>query len=349
MVMPGIEPRIDNHLVAVNLDIGATIFDLMKIDRESDGISLVPLLKNPNIKWRKDLFIENFALGTQPFIWAGLRTKSEQEEWKYVEYRTGEQELYDLVNDPYEMESKHNDPNYQGIKNHLATRLAGLKGLAITSADPPMGVVNQPYNFTLTAWGGTTPYTWEIVAGELPAGLSLDRASGRIHGIPARVAHRQVTIRVADSGVARYTGNPQDFLRHYNLPVLSGIHAAPLAGATVGVTPTVTRCLNLSTGQTVRIELKGNNTWNCETAGLVAQAGDAVRVTIVYRQIDASSTEIGGTMTGMVPVKATCHNEITGQTVETALDGATAWSCTAAGLIVNPGDRITALVPGIAD
>src|SRR4029453_15292356 len=64
IVMPGIEPRTDENLVAVNLDVGATIFDLVHTDRESDGMTLIPLLEDSNIELRQEFLIEQFGSDT---------------------------------------------------------------------------------------------------------------------------------------------------------------------------------------------------------------------------------------------------------------------------------------------
>jgi N-acetylglucosamine-6-sulfatase len=45
----------------------------------------------------------------------GVRTAR----WKYVRYSTGEVELYDLKNDPLELESRQDDPAYDRIRHEL--------------------------------------------------------------------------------------------------------------------------------------------------------------------------------------------------------------------------------------
>src|SRR4051812_39969154 len=59
--------------------------------------------------------------------------------------------------------------------------------LALLTPSPlPDGTINTPYNLTLTASGGTPPYTWSLADGspQLPAGLTLDASSGAITGKP---------------------------------------------------------------------------------------------------------------------------------------------------------------------
>src|SRR5207249_91357 len=55
--------------------------------------------------------------------------------------------------------------------------------LAITTVGLPVGSVTSMYNQSLTAAGGTAPYTWSITAGSLPPGMSLSTA-GALTGSP---------------------------------------------------------------------------------------------------------------------------------------------------------------------
>jgi hypothetical protein len=48
----------------------------------------------------------------------------------------------------------------------------------------PPATVNAPYQFQLKALGGTPPYDWSVVAGNLPPGLNLQPATGQIFGVP---------------------------------------------------------------------------------------------------------------------------------------------------------------------
>jgi N-acetylglucosamine-6-sulfatase len=59
-------------------------------------------------------------------LYTGIRTPR----YVYLEYSTGERELYDLQTDPYELESKQNDPTYAAIEADLAARLALLRDCA---------------------------------------------------------------------------------------------------------------------------------------------------------------------------------------------------------------------------
>ena len=68
--------------------------------------------------------------------------------------------------------------------------------LSITTAGLVEGVVGQVYSATLTAVGGTPPYSWATT--ELPADLVLDGSSGAISGVPAIEGTRVVTVTLGD-------------------------------------------------------------------------------------------------------------------------------------------------------
>jgi hypothetical protein len=74
--------------------------------------------------------------------------------------------------------------------------------LAISTAALPKGAVKASYTGTLTATGGTSPYTWSIASGKLPAGLKLTSDSGTISGAPTAKGSYSFTVKVTDSSVA---------------------------------------------------------------------------------------------------------------------------------------------------
>jgi hypothetical protein len=72
--------------------------------------------------------------------------------------------------------------------------------VAITTSSPlPIGTVSVAYNQTLTATGGTTPYTWSIFSGSLPSGLTLVGSTGVITGTPTSAGTASFTVRVTDN------------------------------------------------------------------------------------------------------------------------------------------------------
>jgi hypothetical protein len=66
----------------------------------------------------------------------------------------------------------------------------------ISSPNPlPSGMIGVPYNQAMVAIGGTTPYTWSLSSGSLPAGLSLSSA-GVISGVPSVVSTASFSVQV---------------------------------------------------------------------------------------------------------------------------------------------------------
>jgi len=74
----------------------------------------------------------------------------------------------------------------------------------ISTVSLPAGAVDTAYSQTLTATGGTTPYSWSVSSGTLPAGLSLS-ALGVLSGTPTATGTSIFTVRVAGSDNASST------------------------------------------------------------------------------------------------------------------------------------------------
>lgn len=72
---------------------------------------------------------------------------------------------------------------------------------SITTTSLPDGLVGVAYDATLAATGGDgSSYAWEITADDLPGGLALDGATGRISGIPTNAGTSAFTIQVTSAG-----------------------------------------------------------------------------------------------------------------------------------------------------
>jgi hypothetical protein len=77
--------------------------------------------------------------------------------------------------------------------------------VAVTTTGLPGGVVSTAYSATLTASGGTAPYTWAVTVGTLPAGLSLASSTGVISGTPTTAATSPFTVQATDQVAATAT------------------------------------------------------------------------------------------------------------------------------------------------
>ena len=69
--------------------------------------------------------------------------------------------------------------------------------VGVLTSSLPAGMVGEPYNFTLTGTGNSTPYAW--AAGTLPPGLTLDSCTGEISGSPTAAGTFTVSITITDA------------------------------------------------------------------------------------------------------------------------------------------------------
>jgi LPXTG-motif cell wall-anchored protein len=88
------------------------------------------------------------------------------------------------------------------------------------------GVAGQPYSASVAVTGGTAPYAYSVV-GALPAGLTLDAATGAITGTPSVAGDTSFRIAATDSSSPVTTATSSTIVLH-------------VYSATISVTPTVT-------------------------------------------------------------------------------------------------------------
>lgn len=73
----------------------------------------------------------------------------------------------------------------------------------ITNDDPPDACAGADYFFLFEATGGTPPYTWAVVLGNLPDGLMLSE-DGMLFGVPTLDGTFIFTVALTDfAGVVR--------------------------------------------------------------------------------------------------------------------------------------------------
>lgn len=130
---PGVPAGQSVDHFALNIDFAPTVAELAgaSIPPSVDGRSLVPLLrgaKPPLANWRQDFLVEFYTPPAAPPTnqsYYGLRTLNTL----YVEYASGERELYDLKADPYQISSLHKVAEAERITT-LSNRLSKLKSCA---------------------------------------------------------------------------------------------------------------------------------------------------------------------------------------------------------------------------
>lgn len=135
MHVPGAATRTVTAPVA-NIDIAPTILDLASATPlpEADGASLVPFVRGAAPAWRPGTLLqwhggrpvgheENEGKISITGYW-GIRTP----EWKYVEYVSGERELYSLRNDPHELQNMASRPEHAALMGTLHGQIVELRG-----------------------------------------------------------------------------------------------------------------------------------------------------------------------------------------------------------------------------
>jgi uncharacterized protein (TIGR03437 family) len=109
-------------------------------------------------------------------------------------------------------------------------------GLRFAVSSPlPSGAVNTAYSATLAAAGGTGPYTYSLISGALPAGVSV--SNGKISGTPTNAGTFLATVQVTDSSTPPVSTYSQlelviDPAGASGLRIT--VNASPLAIGTVG-------------------------------------------------------------------------------------------------------------------
>ena len=91
-------------------------------------------------------------------------------------------------------------PNVTTTQSLTITIPGTTAPLAITTTSLSNATVGTAYSATVTASGGTTPYSWAVTSGAFPAGLALNASTGAITGTPTAAAvTRTFTVKVTDS------------------------------------------------------------------------------------------------------------------------------------------------------
>lgn len=133
LIGPGIAKGAVIDKVTSMVDLGPTIAELLgaRVPGYVDGRSLLPLLSGQaDVPWRTATLTESLARTVpgdpdysplQPPPFHALRSP----QWLYVKYRTGEVELYNLVNDPDELHNVADSTN-PGIVAQLNAQLEAM-------------------------------------------------------------------------------------------------------------------------------------------------------------------------------------------------------------------------------
>jgi arylsulfatase A-like enzyme len=165
---PGIRPGVKSGELSMNIDIAPTILELAgaEADKSIDGRSMVPFIRDPELRSRRPLLFESFVetsdveqqgavgvpgdqtgairsghpeshlgaeLSRRPSATASLLAPPKDYEgirlgpYKYIAWPDGEKELYDINRDPYELNNIAKIPNFYPVRNALHKELRRLE------------------------------------------------------------------------------------------------------------------------------------------------------------------------------------------------------------------------------
>jgi len=105
----------------VNVDIAPTIRDLCGLSPVNcDGISIAPLLTGSGRQKKREFVIGQYYSKQK---WVNPIRMIRTKDYKYNRYIRHGEELYDLKNDPHELNNLADDSRYAGVKKELSRKL----------------------------------------------------------------------------------------------------------------------------------------------------------------------------------------------------------------------------------
>jgi N-acetylglucosamine-6-sulfatase len=128
---PGVGHDAEDERLVSGADLMPTFLELAGAPTPEyvDGRSLVPVLSGSDPSWRDSLLLEGFddGFGKKAYVPPDFKAIRTSDERTYVEYETGEREMYDLRTDPHQLRSLHDEPERAVEESALSARLQALK------------------------------------------------------------------------------------------------------------------------------------------------------------------------------------------------------------------------------
>jgi arylsulfatase A-like enzyme len=174
---PGVKQDASTGELAANIDIAPTILQLagVEADKSIDGRSLVPFLRDPELRSRRPVLFESFVetndvnaqgaitSGTAGVSSAGAGGKAHASllappkdyegirlgPYKYIAWPSGEKELYDINKDPNELNNIAKMPNFYPIRNFLhrqLRRFENCSGRECREVTPQLPLTRTEFN-----------------------------------------------------------------------------------------------------------------------------------------------------------------------------------------------------------
>lgn len=125
---PFASDNIYERRVISHLDITATLVDVLGLspDLSLDGTSMKHIINDPSHSWDSWAWIESHGRNRPGVVWDALRVGGDGYGYIYAKHTTGERELYDMANDPYQETNVAYDNDYAGIVEMMENAMAEL-------------------------------------------------------------------------------------------------------------------------------------------------------------------------------------------------------------------------------
>ena len=129
---PGVAEGVHDPRLVSGIDILPTFLDIANTPAPpyADGRSFLPLAKNrPVTGWRDAVLLEGYddSFDEKDYVYPDFKAIRTAQNETFVRYVTGEREFYDMDTDPFQVRSRHADPDKQARESVLAQRLTALQ------------------------------------------------------------------------------------------------------------------------------------------------------------------------------------------------------------------------------
>ena len=175
--------------------------------------------------------------------------------------------------------------------------------LAITTTSVPGGTEGEAYTATLVATGGTGEYTWSVISGALPDGLSL--SAGAISGTPTAAGTSNFTVQVNDG--KKTLSQALSIVIAEAAPVELAITTTSLPGGTVNQTYNATTLEAVGgTGEYTWSIVSGNLSegLSLSTAGVISGTPTAEGTSNFTVQVNDGETNVTAELSIVVVAEA---------------------------------------------
>jgi hypothetical protein len=199
-----------------------------------------------------------------------------------------------LVSTPIEAQSARRALQIQSPDSAIGQPVYYVPLLLLSGSNLASGTVDRPYTASVSASGGSSPYTYAVTGGSLPAGLLLSTSTGTISGTPLFSGTLNFSITVTDS-------SSQTATTAYSITVNPAVAVNPMSDVyrTVGQTATINPS---ATGGTSPITWSispsfSSPTFNSSTGTFSAIVNNAVNTTLTFTATDANGSSSSQSVT----------------------------------------------------